>query len=1218
MSDVNWTPQQRAAIEDRGGTLLVSAAAGSGKTAVLTQRVIGLVCDENNPVDANRLLIVTFTVAAAAELRARIARALDGEIAKDPGSTRLRRQKMLLQRADICTVDSLCQRLVRENFTALDIPPDFAKGDDVLMAELKKQTMADVLEEAFADPDFCTFADQYGKGRSDQDVANTITDLDRFLSSMPWPEQTAEDFAAGWASEVPFADTPWAKYLRQEADRILDEMAGLAQQGFTLTRDIHDEEIRLAVEGKKGPAAIRKAEETGVKRADNAVLCFSLWKDLLIRLRQSGWDEAVALLKEPCPAIDPHAKFKLAEYKEARNIAAALKKQAEKLAEKIFHITEAEFEEDRRTAAPMVAALVRAWKRYHAELLRRKIEKKQFEFGDIAHFALNLLWADGRRTELCETIGSRYAAIMVDEYQDTNRLQDTLYHCLAKPDGSNLFFVGDLKQSIYRFRQAEPSVFTEKLEQYAPLPGEQPRADGRGEAAQLALDRNFRSAPGTVAGINYFFEQLMSRELGGTEYGDGQRLVCGVESDFAGSVTVLFSSPKEVGKKTPDAEKPDEIPGAEGIELVSNGEPELLARRIAEMLQQGVPVRDGSAPDGVRPCQPGDFCILCSSRNQFELYRQALLRLEIPVHADMDDNLMEVSQNGWLAELLRTLDNPARDVSLAAALLSPLFGCTEDDLVRLRTLKRKGSLYAALLAGTREEGDFGRRMTEVRETIARLRDQAATLPVDRLLEEILIETGFLAAVGALPGGDERRQETQTFVRWCCQSVSLPELVRRLDAAREGKIKVTGGETGPLRTGCVNIITIHKSKGLEFPIVIVADTTHQFNESDLYRKVLFHRDLGIGLQLRVPGGNLYNTAARDAIRMKLDTEEKSEKMRLLYVAMTRAKDHLILSVCEEKTMASCESAAKALHSGQKGSYLRSTKNFALWLYCAALVHPDGEALRAMVPPENLPVPADTASRLTVEVLGDAEVGTAAVQQHTGRPEGQADPALVQRLEQRFAWQYPHSGLCALPVKLTVSQLVHPYTETLSRPGFMSRTDMTAAEQGTATHAFLQYADFEALEQGRLEGDLAGALQREADRQWSRRLLDGEVRDKLNWESLEAFVRSSAFRRILSAQRIRREFDFITALPAETVQQDAPAGSTVLVQGIADLVLEFADHMEILDYKTDRNKTDEEFLAAYAGQLRLYAAAIDRRFAGKPVTYMAVIALESGREIPVEQA
>ena len=1228
MSETKWTPAQRAAIDDRGGALLVSAAAGSGKTAVLTERAVRLITDPEHPVDADRLLIVTFTNAAAAELRARIGQALLRRSQAEPGNTALRRQRMLLQRAPICTIDAFCLDLLHKHFQALDIPPDFTPADPGSVEMLRNAALSETLEAAYRDADFCAFADLYGKGRTDKAAGEAVLQVYDFLRALPDYDKKLDEMLAPWQDENGFARTCWHDILMQEAARsaraakeLLCAALNDCKEDFVTAQADAEASKKTPAAKEKAVAAVNEKFAEPLERLENSAALLGEverlagageWTPLYDRLTP------YVLGMEQAPGLKNMKKRLTGEHKDAVKTRAD---EAAKLFEKIEDLISCSLDEaelDRKAAEPCLRALFAAVQDFDARFAARKRERRLLEFSDFEHLALRLLRdADGQPTELCQGIRQGYAAVMVDEYQDTNALQDALYRCLASPAGDDLFLVGDLKQSIYRFRQADPSIFREKLESWPLLPGGEARPrpeDGRpGENAMLALDANFRSAPQVVAGINFIFEQLMTPALGDTAYGDGQRLVCGAPGEYEGSVEAHFL--------------PDDA---------AETDAQYIADRIEAMVASGEPVREGGT---TRPVQYEDCCVLLAARGNFPAYAEALTARGIPVYADARENLLDAPHIRPLIALLRVIDNPAQDIYLAAAMLGPMFGFTDDDLVRLRAGAQtpdqhtRISLYGAVLQAVQSgaEDDFTCRVQAFYRRLTALRRMSRSVPVEELLEEIFVSTGYLAALGAMENGQRRREDARRFASFCAGAGTggISALVRAIDAATLAGS--TGQETAPggARPGCVTIMTIHRSKGLQFPVVFVADTARRFNAADTRQPVLLHRMYGAGLRLRPEEGEgAYKTAAYTALSNVHAAEMRSEQMRLLYVALTRAQDKLILTVPLGigKTSNPFARAAAFLEAGAGQTLCRQANSFADWLRTALLVHPNGGPLRRLAEDLELPF-ADTGSTITLTVQQALPEGLEPPDTELEeRPLAQADPALTEALRQGFAWQYPEAELARVPAKVSVTGIVHKAEQTtLERPGFLAKDGLTAAEMGTALHAFLEHADFAALAAAKQAGTLETAIPAERDRQVEAKLTAPEIAEKLDAGRIRRFVESEAFARICAADEVLRELDFITALPAAEVlaaQGTAPADSAavaqakVLVQGIADLVLVFPDHLELLDYKTDRGKSEDDFLAAYRAQLDLYALAISKRFASKPVTYQAIYSLELGKLIEVK--
>ena len=1149
---IQFTPAQSAAITARGGSLLVSAAAGSGKTRVLVERVVGLITDPVSPVEADSLLIMTFTNAAAAKLRADITTRLAEEVRAHPGDMRLRRQQLLLQRAAIGTVDAFCLHFVQQHFAALDVPPDFATAEEAELARIEQETLSAILETAYTDADFRAFADLYDRGRTDNTAGNAVLELYHFSRALPHPAEALQQFAAMWQQDAPPQDTPWGQNL-----------LAISLQRAEGARALLQAAARTAAQDEAADFAYTAVLQEDADRV--TWLCQVLGK--------RDWDKSVAALGEFDTAWRRAGRIKGGKDGNpcafaASELRARAKKQIESLRTDFLLCTGEEYAADRRRAAPLVAALVRVTQQFADACFAAKCEEKLLDYADFEHLTLDLLLTpDNRRTPLCRTVSSRYSAVLVDEYQDTNALQDAIYFALARPEGDNLFFVGDIKQSIYRFRQADPQVFVDKQQHWQAYPQPAP------QPASLALDANFRSAPGVIAGINYLFEVFFSQGLGGVEYGDGQRLVVGNKTtDYRGFCEV------------------DVIDGA-GAE----GDAAAIAARIQTMVSEGFAVRDKAAQ---RPCRYDDFCILLRGRGDFSVYEAALRTAGIPVFADTAADLLDEPHIRPFAALLRVIDNPAQDIPLAAVLLSPMFPYTADDLVTLRGACPGGSLYGAVLYGGQP------RFAPFLETLAEFRRLARTLPVDALLEELLARTGYLAAVGALPEGARCREDLQSFCAWAASAgrTGLPGVIRAMDAAQQngGLTQSTGGQTRP---GCVSIMTVHRSKGLEFPVVFVANTSHQFNQSDAIRPVLTHSRLGVGVMLRAGStAKRYKTLPYAALAQAIRTETLSEEMRVLYVALTRAQDALIITIPLKKTDSALKTPALCAHAEATGpEAMQSMNSWAGWLLTATLLHPHSDALWAHTGllPHYLP----TRVPLTVRLLAASEAAPAPAEIPAPAP----DAALLDTLRQSFAWHSPRAPLQKIPAKVSVSAVAHAARPVaLERPAFLQKSGLTGAERGTAIHAFMQSVPFDGP---------APDLDAEVQRQIDARLLDPALADKLDLDRVRPFFESAVWRRIRHAKAVLREEPFITALPAAQITPEAgECEAEVLVQGIADLVLVYDDHAEILDYKTDRSRDASFYIEEYAAQLRLYRRAFAQRLA-VPVTKLTIYSFTLGQEIDI---
>ncbi|MBQ5754487.1 MAG: UvrD-helicase domain-containing protein, partial [Oscillospiraceae bacterium] len=1127
-SGPKWTPAQHRAIYDQSGTLLVSAAAGSGKTAVLVNRALELICREDDPIPAEQLLIVTFTNAAAAELRGRLAKGLAKQVqaAAGKGAGRqnfLRRQQMMLGRAAIGTIDSFCLDMLKQNFRSLDIPPDFSAAEENTLFALRQQALEEVLAQSYANPDFCAFADLYGKSRSDAQAGETILRVYGFLRSLPEYRRWLRKSLAAWQQPGPVENTPWADRLLEDAAAIC-EAAVLFEEGILELCGFAERENLLLLSNAYSPFFL--VEKQSLQEMQTLAEGKE-YRKLAACLAGFSWKTLPRVNTKPKKNATQEEIWACGRMERYKDQIKPLRDRAKKLVEETEELlpTQEVFEEDCRVSAPMLTALVEAIEAFDERYFELKCEKKVLEFSDFEHLTLQLLW-DGEkeeRTPLAAQLSRNYRVVMVDEYQDTNRLQDLLYHCLAGEKQDNLFFVGDMKQGIYSFRQADPEIFLEKKDSYALIEEPETWQPGQSYPAAIALDKNFRSARGVIHAINGICDAVMTRRLGGVDYAadPGERL------------------------SLPEGASP--YPGSCEMHLV--GSPEgadahAVAARIRQMLESGFLVREGET---TRPCRPEDFCILLRARKKFDEYAQALEAQGLEACADVNEDLLQSPAVRPLVNLLRVLDNPAQDIPLAAVLLGPLGGLTVGEVTRLRALHPGGSLYTALLPAwqkgqatpaekdlNKENGEWYRSLpagpaeekaAAFYKKLALLRRLARTLPVDRLLDEIYARTGYPALVGAMAGGSARREELARFTEFAAAAGAggLAALVRALDSMEEAgqRIPLAAGAASA-QPGKVSIMTIHRSKGLEFPVVILADTTHNFNVSDQRDPVMLHRQLGLGLKLRGQGG-LYPTMAQTAIQRSKKAEALSEEMRVLYVALTRAKDALLLFVpYKEMEKAGLqeflERQGRAIQCGAGRVQAAYAQNTAAWLLLAALQNKNGALLWEQTAFEAPPAKSEWPLQLFFE--DNDPPAEPAEEKAFMAP---ADEALARDLEEGMGWEYPHKARTAVAAKVSVTSVVHrEERETLmARPAFLLKDGMTGAEKGTALHAFMEHADFALAKQD---------LKAEARRQKDERLLEEELFDKLDYESLERFFAGSLFARMEQAKELLREYDFISAIPA----------------------------------------------------------------------------------------
>ncbi len=1182
MAERQWTAQQRAAIENRTGTMLVSAAAGSGKTAVLVERALRLVVEDR--VDIDRLLIVTFTNAAAAELKARLNEGLEQLQAKAQGEERqrLRHQKMLLQRANICTADAFCLELVRQNFFRLNLPADIGVGDGGQLSALCRQALETVQEEFAENEYFSAFAGMYGKSKDDSNAGITLLELYRFLSTQPDKGLLRQKMRQQWQSTVPVEQTLWGSCLLKEAEQRLEELVGLSQRLVALP----------VPPGEKWTEEKWQTVKDGVEQ-NVAALEQSL---------ADGWD---ALRIAAQTFSFPNTRPALPAETAYGFLKSRIKGLAEEL-QALLPCTAQEDLEDRAAAAPVIDAVLQAEERFEELFFAAKRERKMLEFSDVEQLALELLWDSDAQapTEFAAETAKRFHTVMVDEYQDTNALQGRLYECVATSSQDNLFFVGDVKQSIYRFRHAAPEMFQKKRKTYTPF-------DGVHFPAALALNANFRSLPNVLRGVNYFFSLLMSERVGEVVYNDDEWLNCGAEGLPCGDGVQLDLVIEEETDSEKDAWQ--------------------AAAKIHKLVESGFAVR---GKEGSRPIEYGDICLLLRTKTDFELYVKALNQWGIPSCVDVGADLLQAPEVQPIASLLRALDRPSDDVQLAAVLTGPIAGFGMELLVQLRLVQKKGSLYSTLLAWKKafDANDpqanavpqqTALRLNRFLELFHQLRTQSTSMEGGRLCELILQQTDWAQAVGSSAMGAQRRQRLEEFLAWTqgAGKNGLPALVKALEDAAVSSDGIPQKQTGTAE-GCVSIMTIHRSKGLEFPVVLVADCFHQFNLTDSRKPFAMHPQYGAAMQLPGVAGK-YDTAAMVWLRKALRREMLSEEMRVLYVAMTRAKD-LLCIMGNVGSQARWESKKKELaeqaETGILPTILEKKNSFGDWILAAAIRHPDAQQLRKEVFGSDEGFVEIQDSRQSTLCISTCFSHQGEPPQQQDQPQSQPQNTQLWRtLQRQFAWQDPLADLAQVESKVSVSQIAHQEVDfgwQPNKPAFaQSKANATGAQRGTAAHRFLQLADLQLFRQNPNQ-----ALDSELKRMVEQRLMDSDSAELVDKAHLLKFFDSDLYQRMLKAMappcKLLREFAFITSVPAQTVakRQGSYQDAKVLLQGVADAVLVFPDHGELIDYKTDYAPTPQTLAQRYELQLQYYKTAIEKRI-GVPITKCSIYSLHFNQEIAI---
>lgn len=1175
-----WTEEQGRAIALSERRLLISAAAGSGKTAVLTERIVSRVLDETRPVDIDRLLIMTFTRAAAAEMRERIRRRMEDslEAAVREGKTglaaRAKRELAALDAAQITTIDSFCLSVLREHADRLEVDPAFRVGGEEELRILKSDVLETLLEEQYeaGETGFLRFAEACSQGKADLGIGEEILSLHQFAESMPWPEEwflrcEEEAKQEGEASET---EPAWAAYMAAELRALGEELLPLAEEAKTCCEAGGLGGYEAAVNGdfEKIRALCCAESYAAAKRAMGAFQSFD-------RLKANKKDSD----KELAEQVKALREF----WKKP------LKKAAEDFGDEENGIASGD--------AETVLTLISLTRNFSARYRAKKQEKNLLDFSDLEHEALALFWEKDesgmkRPSEIAREYRSHFAEIYVDEYQDSNGVQEELLRAI---EAGRLFLVGDIKQSIYGFRHAKPELFAEKYRSYHKDSGGElpPDLDTR-----VDLRKNFRSREDVLASCNAVFRRLMREELGGVAYDDDAALYpgavfpAGEEGDYA---TELLLCEREAESEEADAVL----------------EAELVARRIRELMdpETGIKVSDGAG--GLRPAAYGDIAVLLrATSGQAERFVEVLMSHGIPALAEQKTGYFDATEVRTVLSLLRAIDNPFRDISLAAVLSASVGGLSEEELAALVAKGEGVSLYERLEDAILKdnESEAAKKAAALFSKLAAWREQESYLELPQFLRALYEESGYQREQAARPGGELRYANLQMLVVKAEEFErigyrGLSDFVRYIDNLKKYNADYGAAQLPGEEAAAVRIMTVHKSKGLEFPIVFFSGLSKRFNRRDSSKSILYDQKLGIAadavdFDLHAKG----STEKKAAFAWHLRAEALGEELRVLYVAMTRAKEKLILSAAVKAGEKEAEALAgsydeKPLSSAE----LKSANCFLDWILAARAR--DSAGCGIVLRRESAVSRAETVLGEAAEVAALKEALSSACETKASEEE-----------RKRFlplSLPYAHAADVNLQVKRSASELkrLHETAEEgISAPLFslpLNGGAETAARRGTAYHKVFETIDFG---KDRNEAELKLFL----DELERRGALEKEDRELLSAEPILNFLSSELAARMARADRenkLHRESSFVMAVPAREADPSVQSEEAVVVQGVIDAWFEENGELILLDYKTDRNRDPEHYRENYTAQLSLYARALEMT-EGKRVAQKLIYALGPG--------
>ncbi len=1241
-----YTEDQQKVISLRNRNILVSAAAGSGKTAVLTERIVDRLKSKEEKIDIDRLLIVTFTNAAAAEMRERIRMKIMECLEEEPENEHLQRQATLIHNAQITTIDSFCLFVIRNNFNDIGLDPGFRIADEGELKLMKQDVLDALLEEEFgkASEDFLYCVECYSTGNNETILEENIKKLYEFSMSYPWPEEWLKERVEDYHIESveQLEESSWGKAAAEANSRTIKDCLQMLEQAIKVC------------EQPDGPYMYGELLETE--------------KEMLQKLSKvetlSEMETAIEKIQFGRLPSKKDDSVSVAKRENVKNIRADIKDTILGIKEKYFFQSVEKSVEQCAACERAVCELLRLTIAFKQKLDERKREKNIIDFSDMEHFALNILLErkeDGSVVPTKTALDYRayFKEIMIDEYQDSNLVQEYLLQSISGEDDGhyNRFMVGDVKQSIYKFRLARPEIFMEKYHEYALTDSEKQRID---------LHQNFRSRRQVVDSANYVFYQTMGKELGGIDYDDNAALYFGA--------SFLPELPENAEWDDDTELLLVEKPKKDTELTAKESEAYAIAKRIKELMKENQ-VTDKETGE-LRKVTYKDIVILLRTNSGWdEEFKKVFNEEGIPAYISSKTGYFQTSEIQSLLQFLRVLDNPRQDIPLFGVLHSVFGGFSEEETAQIKIetegkVKKGALLYdrLSLLAesgasreeqsivetgetGSTDEGDLSdvlvKKVTLFLQKIERYRTMVAYKSIHELVQTILTENNFLLYVAAMPGGEQRKANVEMLLEKAAafEQTSyhgLFHFIRYIEQME--KYDVDYGEAGTLEeeADVVRIMSIHKSKGLEFPICFVAGLSKKFNMQDTTKPLIADVDMGIGTDFIDPKLRIRNkTLRKNVMAGKMRLDNVAEELRILYVALTRAKEKLIMTGTIDKLIEKINGLSYLLMHKETMlpySILSSAGSYMDFVLASCIRHP---AMQEILQENGLDSGTGTVGEivsapLKIQIISTQDLVKAEVEEQItfeGKKEqlklfaGKLDKSLYLDLKERFSFRYLYENLADLYTKTTVSELkkagqneemdfsfhlieeeeIVPYI-----PAFMKEVEsVSGTTRGSAMHKIMELLDFEKVT------DKAGVL-KTMEEEFEDGRLSEEYKEAIRVDKVATFLNSGLCGRMKEAQKkglLYREAPFVYGIRANRLNAGFPEEETVLVQGIIDVYFEEDGEIVVADYKTDVTEREEELIQRYKVQLNYYAEALEK-LTGKYVKEKVIYSFYFGKEIKVE--
>ncbi|MDU1585718.1 MAG: helicase-exonuclease AddAB subunit AddA [Clostridium sp.] len=1208
MGETKWTEEQLKAIETRRCNLLIAAAAGSGKTAVLVERIIRIITNEEDPVDIDRLLVVTFTSAAASEMRERIASAITKALEKSPNSKNLQKQLTLLSRANITTMHSFCLDVIKNNFHIIDLDPAFRILDETEGMLLRSEVLEELFEDKYEndDKEFLDLVEAYSDSKSDDKLKDIVLDLYKFSMSGPWPQRwlrdKSEEFNINTIEELD--KSSWMKVFIENLVIELQGLISMEEKALELCEETSGLEPYIDT-FRDDITMLRMIYEhlgAGVEEIYN-------------RLSSASFSKLKTVRKNNVSNENVQGRVK--------SIRDDVKKKINKLRDEIFSMTPDEMLHSVKASYTYMKALSSLVIEFQDRFSNAKKEKGALDFNDLEHLCLKILTSED--SGVADNFKEYFDEVLVDEYQDSNAVQEAIIDLVSRKysNDPNVFMVGDVKQSIYRFRQAKPELFLEKYNTYSKK---------QGKNIKIQLYKNFRSRDEVIKGVNYIFKEIMSRVVGELEYTDEEALNLGASYSKTEDDNYVVGGKIELNILDKSTEVEEEVLIEEEDLGTINLEARIVANRIKELLSN----KDGKVfkvldkgTGEYRPVTYKDIVILLrATKNWSEVFLDELGAEGIPVYADTGSGYFESIEIRTIMSLLKVIDNPMQDIPLIALLRSPIMSFSAEDLTNIRLVDKDKYFYENIISISKEEFDCEKELIEkcniFLERLSVWRKKSIYTPIDEFIWYLYTDTAYYGYVGAMPNGVLRQANLRILFQRAKQyeQTSFKGLFNFINFIN--KLRKSSGDMGSAKVlgeneDVVRIMSIHKSKGLEFPVVFVCGSGKQFNLMDLNNNILYHEELGFGPELvdldkRVS----YPTLPKEAIKQRIRLETLSEEVRILYVAFTRAKEKLIITGAVnglEKWITKCCNAAALDKDIILPSEVLKGKSYLDWIGMAICKHKDGEILRELVGSNDIRI-KDDLSTWSVKTWTKSDL--VVDKKDSDVDEINEDNLLInsdcssvdKEIERRLDFRYKFRESTLIKSNFSVSELKKknfeqvPVIDTENlfkedicniKPKFLQEErGLTAAEKGTAIHFVMQKID---LSRVNTIEEIKIQLKDFVDME----LLSKEEYKVINPYKVKKFFISKLGERMLSAYNrgdiVYRELPFYTEIDVHRINPDLPKeveGDKVRLQGVIDSFFYEDNEVILLDYKTDyvEQSNEEELINKYRIQIQYYKEALEK--------------------------